>query len=504
MKNKVQLITYVNRLSGGGLAKLTQLLEGPLSNLFGAVHLLPFYHKIDGLDAGFDPVDHLIVDEKLGVWSEVAVLAKNIDIMADVIVNHMSCHSPQFQDYSENGANSPYASLFLTRDTVFKADTGTVQQRAEQALAIASIYRPRPTAVFTDITLKTGQTRAFWTTFTHEQIDINVEHPSGEQYLHDILTTLSHYGVTMARLDAVGYAIKRPGTTCFMIPQTYEFIERFSKQALSLGIECLVEIHTYYQTQIDIAKRVSWVYDFALPPLLLHAYYYKSNTHLYDWLTVRPNNCITVLDTHDGIGIIDIGPDKSDRINRPGLVPDAELDGLVELIHGACHNQSRLATGAAASNLDLYQINCTYLDALGGNTAPYLVARLVQFFMPGVPQVYYVGLLAGRNDMELLAKTQVGRDINRHYYSQTEVLNALTQPVVMQLCDLIRLRNEHAAFSGQFSTQLCDEKGVIMQWINGTHHATLCVNFEKQLAELSYSSGHGDTMKQPFNFNPAI
>lgn len=497
MKNKVQLITYVDRMGCGDLQALTRLLSNQLKGLFAAVHLLPFYHKIDGLDAGFDPIDHLAVDATLGSWTDVAALSKQHAVMADVIVNHMSCHSPQFEDFSINGNRSAYAGLFLTREKVFHT--------SNHAADIAAIYRPRPTPVFTDITLKTGQTRAFWTTFTHEQIDIDVEHPCGEQYLGDILSILSQNGVTMARLDAVGYAIKKAGTSCFMIPETYDFIDQFSKQAHALGIETLVEIHAYYQTQIDIAKRVAWVYDFALPPLLLHAYYYKKNAYLYHWLTVRPNNCITVLDTHDGIGIIDIGSDKTDRVNRPGLVPDAELDGLVERIHNACNDQSRQATGAAASNLDLYQINCTYFDALGAKPTAYLISRLVQFFMPGVPQVYYVGLLAGGNDMALLAKTQVGRDINRHYYSEAEIETALAQDVVMQLCDLIRLRNEHPAFDGTFSTTLCAEKGVTLQWVNGIQHAKLCVNFETQYAELSYSSeqssAQNNVITQQFYFN---
>ncbi|MGP1664838.1 MAG: hypothetical protein ACTS5I_02775, partial [Rhodanobacter sp.] len=162
---------------------------------------------------------------------------------------------------------------------------------------------------------------------------------------------------------------------------------------------------------IDIARQVDWVYDFALPPLILHAFEFRTARPLKLWMNIRPRNALTVLDTHDGIGIVDIGAADGEA----GLVAPHELDALVESIHENSGGSSRQATGAAASNLDLYQVNCTYYDALGRDDMKYLMARALQFFMPGIPQVYYVGLLAGRNDMNLLQRSGVGRDINRHY-----------------------------------------------------------------------------------------
>jgi MOSC domain-containing protein YiiM len=245
----------------------------------------------------------------------------------------------------------------------------------------------------------------------------------------------------MVRCDAVGYAIKKPGDSCFMMAETFAFIDEFAGIARGLGLEVLVEVHSYYRKQIEIAQRVDWVYDFALPPLVLHALFFGTAEPLKAWARQRPANAITVLDTHDGIGIIDIGADATDRAGRPGLVPPAELDQLVEMIHTHSGGQSREATGAAASNLDLYQVNCTFYDALGRDDGAYLIARAIQFFLPGVPQVYYVGLLAGENDMALLQASGVGRDINRHHYSRAEIDAHLQRPVVQQLLQLIRLRN---------------------------------------------------------------
>ena len=481
MKNKVQLIAYIDRCGGGGIADLHALLRGPLQNLFGGVHLLPFFHPIDGSDAGFDPIDHTQVDPRLGTWDDLKSLSQDFEVMADVIVNHMSDRSPQFRDFLARGRDSRYAGLFLTLGSVFP--DGASERD------IAAIYRPRPGFPFTLVTLANGERRVLWTTFTPQQVDIDVHSAEGVAYLQGILDQLAASGVTLVRLDAVGYAIKKAGTSCFMIPETFEFIGEFAAQARRRGIEVLVEIHSYYRRQIEIAARVDWVYDFALPPLVLHALAYRTSQRLREWLAIRPANSLTVLDTHDGIGVIDIGAGAADRRGSPGLVPPAEIDGLVTRIHELSRGESRQATGAAASNLDLYQVNCTFYDALGRDDRSYLVARAIQFFIPGIPQVYYVGLFAGANDMELLARTKVGRDINRHYYSREEIGAAIERPVVADLFDLIRLRNSHPAFDGAFSVDPGDDSTLQLRWCAGAHAVTLRVDFRTAGLEVLVSDG---------------
>jgi sucrose phosphorylase len=468
MKNAAQLITYVDRLSGGGFAGLTALLKGPLHGLFAGVHVLPFFDPIDGADAGFDPRDHTRVDPRLGNWSDVAALAAETDVMADLIVNHISRDSPQFRDFLTQGPASPFADLFLTRERVFPHGASDAELNA--------IYRPRPGLPFTATTVGDGTRRHLWTTFTANQIDIDVTHARGREYIDAILAKLAASGVRYVRLDAVGYAIKKPGTSCFMILETYELIADLSRRIRALGMETLVEIHSHYRQQIEIAKHVDWVYDFALPPLVLHAFAFGTGRPLAAWLEQRPHNALTVLDTHDGIGIVDIGAQR-DGSPLPGLVPPHELDRLVEIIHAATNDASRLATGAAASNLDLYQVNCTFYDALARVDRDYLLARAIQLFTPGIPQVYYVGLLAGRNDMELLRRSGVGRDINRHFYTGDELQVALEQPVVRNLCALLRLRNTHPAFQGEFSSDASGESELVMRWRSGSERAELSVDF---------------------------
>jgi sucrose phosphorylase len=481
MKNKVQLITYVNRFGGGTLQDLRSLLTGSLGGVFGAVHILPFFLPIDGADAGFDPIDHTLVDPKVGNWSDVEAASKDIDIIADVIVNHMSADSPQFQDYLCRGPESPYDGLFLTKDDIFPFGATPAE--------LAAIYRPRPGLPFTNRKLGNGEERSFWTTFTPTQIDINTERPQGRAHLDSILCRFHKAGIKIIRLDAVGYAVKRAGTSCFMLPETYAFIDRFAARAGELGMEVLVEVHSYYRQQIEVAKRVDWVYDFALPPLLLHAFAFRTAEYLAEWIRIRPSNALTVLDTHDGIGIIDIGADANDRVGRPGLVPPEQLDQLVEIIHQRTNGESRLATGAAAANLDIYQVNATFFDAMGRDEERYLLARALQFFLPGIPQVYYVGLLCGTNDMALLTRTGNGRDINRHYYSPQEVDRQLKTPAVNRLLELIRLRNDHVAFAGELKMELHSEIALSLRWINGAEWAQLIVNFGAGQGELRYTDG---------------
>ncbi len=150
-----------------------------------------------------------------------------------------------------------------------------------------------------------------------------------------------------------------------------------------------------------------------------------------------------------------------------------------------------MATGAAANNLDLYQVNCTYYDALGRDDNQYLVARAIQFFAPGIPQVYYVGLLVGTNDMDLLQRSRVGRDINRHYYSAAEIEGALRKPAVGRLLDLIRLRNTHPAFAGQAKVETPGPDSLLIWWNNGGDWAKLDVDLKEPRAVVTYSDAAG-------------
>ncbi len=481
MKNKIQLITYVNRLGNGTISDLNALISKELKGLVEGVHILPFFYPIDGADAGFDPIDHTEIDSRLGGWQDMIALTKKVDVMSDLIVNHISAKSPQFVDYLENGSASEFAELILTKDKVFP--NGATEEE------ISKIYRPRPGSPFTKFTLKDGSVEDVWTTFTSNQIDIDVHSDAGIAYLENILEVFEKSGINMIRLDAAGYAIKKAGTTCFMIEDTFDFVGQLTEKAKAKGIEVLVEIHSFYKTQIEIAKRVDYVYDFALPVLVLDCIFNHNATNLSNWLEVAPRNVITVLDTHDGIGIVDVASEG----DEPGLIPDDELDKIVEKMHANSKDTSRKATGAAASNLDLYQVNCTYFDALGQDENAYLMARAIQFFVPGVPQVYYTGLLAGKNDMKLLARTNVGRDINRHYYSKSEIDDFIQTDFFTKFKKLMLFRNSHDAFNSDFKLLNTEASVLKIKWSNEDSWALLAMDLKEMTFTISYTNENGET-----------
>lgn len=472
MKNQIQLITYVDRIGCKNITELNELLNNELQGLFGGVHMLPFFYPIDGEDAGFDPIDHKKVDPRLGDWSTVKELSNSVEIMADLIVNHMSADSIEFKDFVEKGDNSEFASLFLTFDKVFP--NGATEKELLQ------IYRPRPGFPFTKFKLEDGSQKLVWTTFTQKQIDIDVFSKGGNAYLEEILAIYEQAGVKMIRLDAAGYAIKKSGTSCFMIPETFDFIDELTQKARSKGIAVLVEIHSFYKTQIEIAKKVDFVYDFALPVLVLDTLFNADATNLKKWLEIAPRNVVTVLDTHDGIGIVDVASEG----DKEGLIPDSVLDNIVNKMHANSDGRSLKATGAAASNLDLYQVNCTYFEALGSNEVSYLMARAIQFFVPGIPQVYYVGLFGDENDMELLAKTNVGRDINRHYYTKEEIQKKTASSLFEKLSQLMKLRNTHPAFNGDFNLEESSAKYLEIKWVLNRESIQLKMDLENKSFEI--------------------
>jgi sucrose phosphorylase len=459
-----QLIAYADRL-GGSLPALTDLLRGPLAGAFGGVHVLPFYVPFDGADAGFDPVDHGAVDPRLGRWEHIAEIARTHTVMADVIVNHISVHSAQVRDVIAHGRRSPWAPMVLTYDAVFPDGASETD--------LAAIYRPRPGLPFTKMGLG-GEPRLLWTTFTPQQIDLNVRHELGRDYLTGLVDRLTGHGVGMLRLDAAGYVGKSAGTDCFLTEDSLAFLRVLRAHAHERGASVLLEIHGHWQQQLEIATEADWVYDFALPPLVLHALLARDLDPLARWLAVRPRNVVSVLDTHDGIGVVDVGTNDL-RPGAPGLLSDAQIDALVEQVHVNTVGASQLATGASASNLDLYQVNTTFYDALGSDDDRHLIARMLQLFLPGIPQVYYVGLLAGANDTALLAESSVGRDINRHRYTTSEIEEKLAAPVVRATLAVLRLRATHPAFAGDFS-YAAQGSVLELRWVNGADLAELRID----------------------------
>ncbi|HEV7653358.1 MAG TPA: sucrose phosphorylase [Mycobacteriales bacterium] len=473
MRNEVQLIAYADRL-GGSLPALGRLLDGPLDGLFGGVHVLPFFVPYDGADAGYDPVDHTRVDRRLGTWDDVAALGRDRDTVVDLIVNHVSAATTEFREVVEQGDTAPHAGMFLTFDRVFPGGATEAD--------LVQIVRPRPGLPFTPMVL--GDRHALvWTTFTSRQVDIDVHHPAARQYLATILRQLADHGVGMVRLDAIGYAVKTAGSSCFLTPETDAFIADLTDEAHRLGLAVLTEVHAPHRYAVELAEQVDRVYDFALAPLILHALLAGDVEPLRVWLAMRPHNTVTVLETHDGIGMVDAGPDYAAE-GTVGLLSERELYGLANRIS---RNSGGTAVALETPTGGLYRVDCTVYDAVGADDRRYLLARLIQFCTPGIPQVYYVGLLGGRNAVDKPLGTD-SREINRRHYTSTQVVEALRQPMVRALTRLIRFRNAHPAFGGEFTLPDTPAGRLRMEWRSGAEEVLLAVDLTDASYQLTYTA----------------
>jgi len=213
--------------------------------------------------------------------------------------------------------------------------------------------------------------------------------------------------------------------------------------------------------------------------LLLHTLYTGSNERLLAWLRICPRKQFTTLDTHDGIGVVDV----------LGLLSDEEIDHIRDELFNRQANVKQVYNTPAYNNLDIYQINCTYYSALGADDDAYVLARAIQFFSPGIPQVYYVGLLAGENDIELVERTKVGRDINRHQYTKAEVAENASRPVVR------RLMNTYPAFSGDFAIGSTEgDNELSLSWTSEGARAELMADLKTRTFAIRYRDPASDTM----------
>lgn len=468
LENKCMLITYSDSL-GSNLKELESILDTYFKKAISGVHILPFFPSSG--DRGFAPMDYHKVEPAFGDWDDVERLSESYYLMFDYMINHISAQSEYYKDFLEKKDASAYKDLFIRYQDFWENGEPTKEQ-------VDAIYKRKPRAPYTEAHFADGTTEKVWCTFDEEQIDINCKSETAKQFIRDNLTTLCKHGAALIRLDAFAYATKKAGSSCFFVePDVWDFLKECESVIEPYGVELLPEIHEHYTMQKKIAEQDYYVYDFALPMLLIHALYYGETQYLKHWLSICPRKQFTTLDTHDGIGVVDV----------KDLLPEEEIERTKEDIFKYGANVKKIYNTAAYNNLDIYQINCSYYSALGDDDAAYLLARAVQFFAPGIPQVYYVGLLAGKNDLKLLEETKVGRNINRHYYSTGEIAEEVRRPVVKELIRLMEFRNTHPAFSGDFSMETCGEQELHIVRNNGAERAELIADFTEKKFQISYT-----------------
>lgn len=455
VENKIMLITYADSL-GKDLKELECVLDKHYQGAIGGVHILPFFPS--SADRGFSPTRYDMVDPAFGDFEDIKRLGEKYYLMFDFMINHISRQSEFFKDFQKNKDNSPYKDFFIRYKDFWKNGEPTDEE-------VDIIYKRKPRAPYIEINFDDGTSEKLWCTFSEEQVDLNVKSEMVRKFIRDTLVSMCANGASIIRLDAFAYAVKKAGTSCFFIePDIWELLHEVEDILKPHNVCILPEIHEHYSIQMKIARQNFWIYDFALPMLVLHALYSGKGHNLKRWLDMSPKKQFTTLDTHDGIGVVDVRD----------LMTDEEIEETKENLFTKGANVKKIYNTAAYNNLDIYQINCTYYSALGNNDKAYLLARAIQFFAPGIPQVYYVGMLAGANDIELLESTKEGRNINRHYYSQEEIDKNFERKIVRDLRDLMIFRNTHPAFNldGECITETNGSKIKIRRIWNG-HEALL-------------------------------
>ncbi len=465
LRNQVQLIAYPDRM-GANLAELYDIIERYFSKAIGGIHILPPYPS--NADGGFAPLTHKEIDPAYGSWADVERIAARYDLCLDLTLNHISDESAEFRDFVAKGYASEHADLFVHVDQL-----GPISQDD-----LARIHIRKEKEPFRDVAFADGSRGRVWCTFTEHQIDLDYGSPRTYALLEDSIAFLAARGVKLFRLDAFGYTTKKIGTSCFLVePDVYDILKWVDGVAREHGAETLPEVHDHASFQYAIALHGMHPYGFALAPLLLYSLLDANSTYLKQWLRMCPRNQVTVLDTHDGICIPDV----------EGVLPKDKIQAVIDNV--SQRSADPILRGSAANVHSvgaIYQLTCTYYDALKRNDDAYIAARASQFFAPGIPQVYYVGLLAGCNDAELMESTGELRDINRHRYRAAEVDQAVKQPVVRRLLALMEFRSRYPAFDGVFHLMYSNDSSVAMCWRKGELRCELFVDLKFNKATIGY------------------
>lgn len=412
------LITYpdmINALGELPLRTLNRFLKEHLKEAFSIVHLLPFF-PFSG-DDGFAVEDYRSVRPGLGTWDDIHQIGTNFSLMMDLILNHVSRYHPWFKDYLDGIA--PARNYFIETDP---------------STDLRNVVRPRSTPLLTHVITSRGP-RYIWTTFSAEQIDLNYHNPDVLFEFLDLLLYYISHGARIIRLDAIAYLWKKIGTPCIHLPETHEIV-KLIRDFLSLtapGTILLTETNVPQEENLSYfgeGDEAHMVYQFPLPPLLLHALLRENSTILTGWLRSLPEpppGCtfLNFTASHDGIGL------------RPaeGILPPDEIAGLV---HHCRKRAGRITSRKQPDGSEApYELNITYFDALGEeNTASpaarhrqlqrFVCSQLVSLQLKGIPAIYFNSLVAAPNDLERVKKLGYARAINRTKWQEKELLRRIS------------------------------------------------------------------------------
>ncbi len=437
------LITYpdqIQQVDKHSLAMLTEFCERYLTDTISGIHILPFYPWTS--DDGFSVVDYRMVDPRYGDWEDVAKLGHHFRLMFDAVINHISIHSDWFQKML--AGDSQCRDYFIA-----PAETDDLSR----------VVRPRALPLLTAYQTAEGEKR-IWTTFSADQADLNYANPKVLLEILDVLLFYAAKGAELIRLDAIAYLWKQSGTSCINLPQTHRIIQlfRLALDEVAPNVMLITETNVPHVDNIsyfgDGTNEAQMVYNFSLPPLVLHAFQTGSAENLSRWADrlELPSDQVTFfnfLASHDGIGLNPLR----------GILPEAEIENIVN------HVQSNGGLISYKTDVDgtrrPYELNINYFDALNDPNADepldlqvdrFVTAHAILFAMKGVPGIYFHSLVGSRGWLAGVQRSGHNRTINRKKFQWEELIHTISDPntrearVFFRLRHLLKIRERRAAF----------------------------------------------------------
>lgn len=331
------------------------------------------------------------------------------------------------------------------------------------------------------------------------QMDLNAESEVVWEFYEETLERLADFGAKLIRLDAFAYLHKKPGLSNFFNePGTWDYLGRLKSIAEAHQLTLLPEIHAQYGRQLHTAVAGAGypIYDFFLPGLLLDALDEGRNTYLLRWvheIQTRGLDTVNMLGCHDGIPVLDLDGFESKDGYRPGLLGRSEIDAIIDRVLARGGRVKNLF-GADGRKIAYYQVNATYFSALGEDEQKLRLARAIQLFMPGIPQVWYLDLFAGKNDYAAADKggTAGHKEINRTTLTKEMIEAGLKSSVVLDQLEMMRLRNRVSAFNGSLRIAETPAHELEMTWSQGGEGITLKANLGSHDFTISHRPAEGE------------
>lgn len=507
---------------GNKLSYLVSMLSREeFENAFSLIYILPTFFHSD-LDRGFSIIDYDLNEELIKIQDLDQLKRDGIELKLDIVLNHLSVASPQFRDLLEKGEQSEFKDFFINWNTFWKGhgemgEDGIVIPRREY---LDKLFMRKPGLPILQVSFPDGSMQPYWNTFyqgyrTSEstakkgnrvllgQMDVNAGSEAVWEFYDETLNKLKSYGCSIVRLDAFAYLHKEVGAINFFnTPGTWDYLERLQKMADPKGLLLLPEIHAEYGSGLhhELSKKGYLIYDFFLPGLVLHAIESKNHSALVKWgreIIQNKYRTVNMLGCHDGIPVLDLKGKEVDGKYNKGLLEDEQIDQLIELV---------LKRGGKIKNLydpsgkkiSYYQVNATFFSALGEDPRKLIMARALQLFMPGTPQIWYLDLFAGKNDYAAIEKHGPGghKEINRTNLSPEKVESGLHLDVVQKQLEMIKLRNTSKAFGGKVLFEESSNDEIRIHWTHKDERISLLANLTTLDVAIHRVSPEGNFLKE--------